>query len=366
MVSLDVWIFPNCTIHARLRRKRSGARDVDSVQDRISQTIHLLKGDNPEASDQDRVFLGGSSTLRGFDFRGAANVALHLAIGPDGVDPKVIAVHEHAIELRPDGTAWCGDMQLLFPGSTDRRLLEFHLTEIAGCMPRRDHDRKGTLGGGDKPLEVFPLRLELPDGRLEIWIDEQASIDGLQRELKICCSEGVYIWKLSLVPTREGALGEPIYLDLPIPVPDPLTQRPGTMHAFVEPIGVFAPGAMKVELSSGPIQVTVDGQGRAGQLEVHGHVKVAFASSRRPVKYSLSYPLDGEFPIAAQGSDPAGAEDDFGRLSSFLGAEHAARSGRLVVIIPDAATRWVELALLLEALIQSGFRGIDVMEARGP
>jgi len=247
-----------------------------------------------------------------------AQIAFHVGVREDGVDPTPTAAAEHALELRADGSIWCGKMQMVLTGSQDERLLRFHLSEIARCMP------KAPLAA-DRP--DGPL---LPDAWLELRIDEEAPHSLLQRVLQTCGMRDVQIWKLELVPVQDGHRGAALRFALPrdVGVSDtPLEREPGPLEISARVLSAGDPRMLEY-VAGYTVAVTCDDQGR----------DVPIRESRTTTE------------LAA--------------LATFLKQVNARMPRRRVLIDAQPGTLYADMTALLDVVVEAGFTDISFVGPR--
>jgi beta-lactamase regulating signal transducer with metallopeptidase domain len=254
-------------------------------------------------------------------------MAFHVGVREDGVDPRPNPVYEHALELRADGSIWCGKMQMVFPGSHDERLLRFHLSEIARCMPKA-------------PLS--PARPDgpmLPDARLEIRIDQGATHSLLQRVLQACAATQVLIWKFALVPVQDGVAGKPVSFALPHDTAD------------------RAPNA-----ESEPLEVGI----RVLTPAPDGDPPSTAESSFRVLEYSASYVTailmdEGGRRTPVRESCVTARRDT---LAGFLQQAYAVSPRRRVVIDAQPGALYTDVVAVLKVVVDAGFTDISFVGLR--
>ena len=308
---------------AALSLQQQGYKPENSKFRRIEQEIAELERqlDALGKPDKHPRISEALARLRARTDHGSAD---HLGVSESSVGFATDTVTAHHLELRGDGSIRCGAMLLVFPESRDDRLLRHHLADIAAAMPQAPF----ASDGSDVPA--------LPDGTMELLIDEDAPHHLLQRTLQICGTKEVRIWRFQLVYVRGGEPGESIPFALPrdVGVSEDLQPTPQPLE-----IGIRIPDPARSVMSKD-------------------------FSIRRILEYHLgAWAAELE---SAEGLDFARGHlftTDLSHLRSILNEVAEERPQRLVLLDPDPTVQFSELNVVIDAAIVAGFTDITFVGA---
>ncbi|HNP16673.1 MAG TPA: hypothetical protein PKI99_09440, partial [Terrimesophilobacter sp.] len=177
-----------------------------------------------------------------------AGIAFHVPYGKDGYASSVKVPEGHAIDLRSNGSIWCGDMRLADSMRDDDRLLEFHLEEIARCAR--------TMVRADWMLLT-----------MDVHLHPGASFDPLRRLLQAAARPETAITEFRFLSTRDGEVD---VLNYRLPVDEASGTAFGVQYLDVRVTVEFD------ERGNRAVQVAL--KGPTGGAEMRGtHIDAKFA-----------------------------------------------------------------------------------------
>jgi hypothetical protein len=155
-----------------------------------------------------------------------ARIAFHVPFA-DGAYARTMTApesSEHALEIRGDGSIWCGQMPLLLPGSGDWRLVDLHLEEFARCT------------GNMTRMQIAEDTVVVIEG-FELRIEDGVDYGVLLHVLESCARDSVRVRSFRLVRVADGVNGAPLQVRLPASGSEsaPVEALRVAMYAAVEP-----------------------------------------------------------------------------------------------------------------------------------